>query len=349
MPIIEPTGRTRVLVTGGNGYIALWVVRTLLEQGYVIRAIVRSLEKGQHMQELFRSYGDKLQLFVVEDLSKDGAFDEAVKGVDAIEHIASPATLLSVNPDDYIKPAVQGTVGLLESARKFGDKVKCIIITSSVGAIHESGPNHGTVTFDETNWNNGAIQTVKEKGGEAHPLILYSTSKTLAEKAAWDFYKKYKGEVQWDLIVLGAPLQEPPKTPKDLNTSMAIFWDIIANDKSEEELKQSINLVHAQDIADAHVQALRKEKAGGERIIISGMAIAWQQIRNTVHSLKPELHTLGILPHRNPDLDAPIQFIFNGGKAQKILDLKYAPVEKVISDALAYFEERGWLEKPVKA
>ena len=69
MPIVNPTG-ARVLVTGANGFIAMWTIRSLLEQGYGVRGVVRSLEKGKHLKEYFSSYGDKLELFVVEDMMK---------------------------------------------------------------------------------------------------------------------------------------------------------------------------------------------------------------------------------------------------------------------------------------
>ncbi|KAF8900244.1 hypothetical protein CPB84DRAFT_1747506 [Gymnopilus junonius] len=295
--------------------------------------------EGEHLKKLFNSFGDKLELCVVEDLLKDGAFDK---------HTYSTIGNTDYQTKDYIKPAVHGTVGILESARKFGDKVKHIVIMSSISAIHHSEIRHGPVTFDETTWNNEAIQAVQEKGKEIPPLTLYSASKALAEKAAWDFYEKHKSEIQWDVTTVHPslePLQESPKAPSDLNISMLIIWNVIATEMPDEQLKNSLNLVHAQDVANAHVLALRKEKAGGERIILSSTPVTCQQIRNIAHSLRPELYTSGILPRGKPDLDATIQFIFNGEKAEKILGLKYASPEKVISDCLAYFEGRGWLEK----
>lgn len=70
MPTIEPSANTKVLVSGANGYIAMWVVRTLLEQGYTVRGAVRSVEKGKRLREYFHSYGDKVEWVVVEDIMK---------------------------------------------------------------------------------------------------------------------------------------------------------------------------------------------------------------------------------------------------------------------------------------
>ncbi len=111
MPTI--TKGDKVLVSGANGYIAMWVVRTLLERGYTVRGTVRNASKAKFMDAYFSSlgYGDKFESVIVEDIMKvthpftpakshhltsliwfhqDGAFDEAVKGVDAIAHTASP-------------------------------------------------------------------------------------------------------------------------------------------------------------------------------------------------------------------------------------------------------------------
>ncbi|KAF9489186.1 NAD(P)-binding protein [Pleurotus eryngii] len=86
-----------VLVTGATGFIGAWVARNLLEKDYSVRAAVRSASKVKYLTEYFKSYGDKFETVIVGDMSKDGAFDEAVKGVDGIDHIASPVHL---NADD---------------------------------------------------------------------------------------------------------------------------------------------------------------------------------------------------------------------------------------------------------
>jgi len=70
MPIAEPSVNTKVLVSGANGYIAMWVVQTLLEQGYTVRGAVRSAEKGKRLREYFHPYGDKVEWVVVEDIMK---------------------------------------------------------------------------------------------------------------------------------------------------------------------------------------------------------------------------------------------------------------------------------------
>ena len=89
----------KVLVTGANGYLATWVVKKYLEAGYSVRGTVRSLSKSAFLTDKFANYGDRFELVVVEDITKDGAFDEAVKGVDAIAHTASPFHYKATDPD----------------------------------------------------------------------------------------------------------------------------------------------------------------------------------------------------------------------------------------------------------
>jgi uncharacterized protein YbjT (DUF2867 family) len=90
MPTLAPNSGALILVTGANGYIAVHLVRELLEKGYRVRGTVRAESKATHLRKTFASYGDKLELVIVDDITKEGAFDEAVKGVDAVEHTASP-------------------------------------------------------------------------------------------------------------------------------------------------------------------------------------------------------------------------------------------------------------------
>jgi nucleoside-diphosphate-sugar epimerase len=97
MVAISPPAK--VLVTGANGYLATWVVKKYLEAGYSVRGTVRSLSRSAFLVDKFANYGDRFELVAVEDITKDGAFDEAVKGVDAIAHTASPFHYKSNNPD----------------------------------------------------------------------------------------------------------------------------------------------------------------------------------------------------------------------------------------------------------
>ena len=96
--MVAVSSPAKVLVTGSNGYLAVWIVKKYLEVGYSVRGTVRSLCKSAFLKEKFADYGECLEIVVVEDITKDGAFDEAVKGVDAIVHTASPFHYNAIDP-----------------------------------------------------------------------------------------------------------------------------------------------------------------------------------------------------------------------------------------------------------
>ncbi|KAJ3517039.1 hypothetical protein NLJ89_g757 [Agrocybe chaxingu] len=279
MPTVSPSSiaTPRVLVTGANGYIAMWMIRTLLEEGYTVRGAVRSDVKGRKLREYFGPYEDRVEWVVVEDITKEGAFDEAVKNVDAIEHTASPLSATTDDPNELINPAVNGTLGVLKSALKFGTTIKRVVITSSCAAVTRDiapSPDKPTHVFTEKDWADQSVEIVRTDGRKAPFTTKYRASKCLAEKAAWKFVDDHKAEIAWDLVtlqppfVLGPPLQEVT-TPACLNTSLAILYDYLFREKSDEALKGNYGYVHVRDVASAHVKALRVPEAAGERFITS--------------------------------------------------------------------------------
>ncbi|KAF8987070.1 hypothetical protein BDQ17DRAFT_1335252 [Cyathus striatus] len=115
MPAINPG--VKVLVTGANGYLAMWITQKLLDLGYSVRGTVRSVTKGIYLKDYFERYGDCFEVAVVSDFTEEGAFDESLVGVSAVIHSATPQPNAQLeDPEDYIKPAVGSTVGILESA-----------------------------------------------------------------------------------------------------------------------------------------------------------------------------------------------------------------------------------------
>ncbi|KXN91575.1 hypothetical protein AN958_00368 [Leucoagaricus sp. SymC.cos] len=277
MPFVPPPAK--VLVTGANGYIGAWITRLLLEQGYSVQGVVRTQKKGNFLLDYFdrRGFGaDKFGIVIVEDIVAEGAFDAIVEDVDAIVHTASPCVTHIVDPQDFIRPALQGTLGVLQSALRHGKKVKRIVLTSSTSAVADLA----TVprTFSEKDWYMASIQTVEEKGANANVFVKYAASKTLAEKAAWEFYEQNKTNIEWDLVVLnpsfffGPPIHEITGGPASLNMSLQYWYDAVLGEgsKSRERLSGSDVEIDVRDAALAHVLALQKEAAGGERILITG-------------------------------------------------------------------------------
>ncbi|KAL4069134.1 hypothetical protein V8B97DRAFT_1963928 [Scleroderma yunnanense] len=346
----------KVLVSGANGYVAMWVIHEFLEQGYSVRGTVRSISKGEHPRKEFAKYGEKFEVVVVEDITKEGAFDEAVRGVDAIAHTASPFHLNAQYPGELIEPAVKGTIGMLRSALNHGSSVKRIVITGSVAAIVHDDIT--PTTFTEKDWNHECLELVKTQGENASNLMKYRASKTLAEQATWKFVEDHKQQIRWDLAVLNAPLVFGPaihelRDPASLNTSAKIFYDYVADASKVEEVgneflsKNGSCWVDVRDLAEAHRLALEKEEAGGERIIISASVFKWQDFIDAANALSPPIVLSRPLPKGMPGSgsgqpDTVHLISYDTTKSDRILGLKYRSIADTTEATLANYAARGW-------
>ncbi|KAF8155208.1 NAD-P-binding protein [Mycena galopus ATCC 62051] len=327
----------KVLVSGANGFVAVWVVRLLLVHGFSVRGAVRSAEKGAHLLELFAPYGDKFELAIVPDITVEGAFDEAVKGVDAIEHTASPFHFEADDPAELLEPAIKGTVGILESARKYGTSVKRVVVTSSCAAVMNISTTPQVLS--ELDWNDQAVKEVEEKGRAASNQAKYRTSKTLAERAAWDFVKKHKSEIGWDVSVMNPPLVVGPvihdvSSPEALNTSARAMYRAFTKPEASAGGGCWIDV---RDLALAHVRALEKEGAGGERIIITAGAFAWQ---DWLDAAPPDSKYLKGTPGAGKDAVHLLRY--KNDKSIRILGMEYRSMEETAAATIADYEKRDW-------
>ncbi|KAF8873079.1 D-lactaldehyde dehydrogenase [Infundibulicybe gibba] len=338
----------KVLVTGANGYLGMWIVRTLLERGFAVRAAVRSADKGTFITNTFKDRKDMVDFAVVEDITKDGAFNEAVKGVDAIHHVASPIVLEIDHPQKILQPAIRGTVGILESALKFGPSVKRIIITSSLAAISQLLKE--PATYSENNWNDESVEELERLGDKISTGSAYRASKTLAEKAAWKFCEDHKHEVGWDLVSINPPFIYGPcihdvSTPDSLNATANEWYRSLLEEGYPDSIwMDKSTWVDVRDVAEAQVRALEREEAGGERIMVSAGRYTWQDWLDTANSLKPSPLPNHTFPVGTPGSgkDAVYKNTYDASKSLRILGMKYRTMEQTTRDTLADFARRGW-------
>ncbi|KZT29948.1 D-lactaldehyde dehydrogenase [Neolentinus lepideus HHB14362 ss-1] len=343
MPALNNTNAT-VLVTGANGFVGAWIVKKLLEQGCSVRAAVRTESRGQHLLDTNNNYGGRLQIVAIGDIAKDGAFDEGVRGVEAIIHTASPVTLVADEPKELIEPAVNGAVGILASALKNGSSVQRIIIASSFAAATTDSDVPVTVT--ENSWNDSAIKDCEENGTQASQLSKYAASKTLAEKAVWAFFEKHKPQVNWDITVLNppwifGPVVQEVTTAETLNASCKTWYDILVKGEPYGDLLTSPDRgwIDVRDVADAHILALQIPAAGGERILISNKPFVWQDMIDVANSMSPKpYHTLA----KGTPGAAVRKLTINTEKEHRILGLRYKTAEELVRDAFANYAARGW-------
>ncbi|KAK0199488.1 D-lactaldehyde dehydrogenase [Desarmillaria ectypa] len=349
MPALRQHSNAKILVTGVNGYIGSWIARTLLERGTTVRGTVRDEKKGRYLKELFSSYEDRFQLVEVPNIMADGAFDKAVLDVDGIIHTASPVVLSAVDPEEVIGPAVKGTLGLLTSITKFGAQVQRVVVTSSCTAVFHF-PSEPKV-FSEADWNEQAVNEVEEKRSNASFAAKYCASKTLAEKAAWDFFDKNKATLSWDLSVINPPNVHGPfinevANPQSLGYATNEWYNIVVSGSMspEDMATQGHCWVDVRDLAEAHVRTLFIEAAGGERIIVSAGPYVWQDWVDAANSLSPSPIPSHRLPVGIPGAGAGASYLMNyrTDKQARILGLNFRTKVETACDVLTDFERLGW-------
>ncbi|WRT68379.1 uncharacterized protein IL334_005355 [Kwoniella shivajii] len=343
MPAIKPG--SLVLVTGASGYISSHTVETFLDQGYNVRGTVRSKDKGEYLVNLFEGKKGKFEYAIVEDIGVDGAFDEAVKGVDGVAHMASPFHFNAEDPEELFKPAIKGTVGVLESLKKNNPDVQRVVVTSSVASVMNSNikPPH---TFTEKDWNDVSPKECEEQGKNASGQAKYRASKALAERAFWKFFDDNKPS--FDGVAINPPLVLGPiihqcDSPDSLNTSVAVYYSWLKGQKTEKDLPAGgMNYVDVRDTALAHVLALTKSEAGGERFITGNGPLSGNDY---VLEIAKDFPDLNHIPKGNDDSEFKKKLtaeaiIHDGSKATKVLGLKYRSMDETLKDMGTSLRER---------
>lgn len=244
-----------MLVTGGSGFVGAHCILQLLNNGYQVRTTLRSLGRKNEVIEMLKNGGaesvENLS-FIEADLSKDANWDEAVKGCQYVLHVASPISLkIPKDENEMIRPAVEGTLRVLKAAKDAG--VKRVVITSSFGAVGYSHKDASTLITEE-DWTDPDDKS----------LSAYLKSKTLAEKAAWDFVKSDGRELELSVVnpvgIFG-PLLGP-----DLSGGHEILKQLL--DGSMKAIpKINFGIVDVRDVADLHLRAMTDSAAKGERFL----------------------------------------------------------------------------------
>ena len=248
----------KVLLTGISGYIGNHCAVELLKNGYSVRGSVRSLSKSKQLTQVIKKEIDpKGNLEFCElDLLNDSGWDKAMKGCDYVLHVASP--FINIEPKDeneYIKPAVEGTMRALKSAKKAG--IKRVVLTSSMVSMLDNA--NKSIDIDFNSWTN-----VKAKNVSA-----YAKSKTLAEKSAWDFIKSQNQDEAMELTVINpGPVFGPTLSGNLEGASIGMFKQMMSGEMPMVP-QAAINMSDVRDVAKIHVLALENPKANGKRFIVT--------------------------------------------------------------------------------
>ena len=316
---------TSVFLSGASGYIGKHITLQLLNQGYTVRASVRSSAKADEVIAAVKPHlvdaAAINALSIVElDLLSDTGWTEALRGVDVLMHTASPFSIDKVKDENVlIRPAVDGTLRALRAAHAAG--VKRVILTSSVAAIQGVELEQGATDYDETNWTDVSTALGRDP---------YTKSKTLAEKAAWDYIASEAPEIALTTInpsmVLGAPLD------RNYGTSVSVLERILdAKDPAMPDLAFSI--VDVQDVAMMHVKSIDMKAAEGQRYIAASNAITFIEIAKI---LKKTFPNKKIVTRKAPKLLMYVLALFDG-QIKSILPMLGKPVRINSKKAQAAF------------
>jgi nucleoside-diphosphate-sugar epimerase len=244
-----------VLVTGGSGFVGSRTILQLLAAAHQVRTTIRSTKREGDVRAMLEQGGaepDAPLSFIVADLESDVNWTEAVAGCDYVLHVASPFPPgVPKDENELIVPAREGTLRVLRAARDAG--VKRVVLTSSFAAVGY-GQKVQKAPFDETIWTN-------PDGDDVQP---YMKSKTLAERAAWDFIDKEGGGLELSVInpvgIFG------PVLGPQLSSSVAIVQRMM--DGAMPGCPQLyFGVVDVRDVADLHIRAMTHPMAKGERFL----------------------------------------------------------------------------------
>lgn len=254
-----------VLVTGGSGFLGLHAIVQLLERGERVRTTVRSRARETAVRETLARAGvdaeDRLA-FAVADLLSDDGWADAAAGAERVLHVASPFPAgTPAHEDDLIVPAREGTLRVLRAARDAG--ARRVVVTSSSAAIgHDREP--GDHLFTEADWTDPAAD-----------VGAYIRSKTLAERAAWEFAAREGGGLEVAAINPGAIFG--PVLAPDLSASIGLVAGLLGGAMAGGMPRLAFSVVDVRDVADLHLRAMDAPAAAvaGERFIAAAGEPVW--------------------------------------------------------------------------
>lgn len=336
-----------VLVTGGSGFIAVHIIVRLMSQGYRVRTTLRTISRQDEVKSMLARGGvndfAKLE-FIQTDLTSDCNWMEATAGVTYVIHVASPTP--ATRPDDgdaMVKMAVDGTLRVMRAAKAAG--VKRVVLTSASGSViagHKSHPN----LFTEEDWT--------DLSGD---IDAYQRSKTMAERAAWEFAKKENMELSTvnPVAVMG------PVLGQDYSHSNQIIRAMLTG-KMPFLLKIGFDYVDVRDVADLHLLAMTRPEAVGERFLATtGENLTYKEeakilqkclgsIANKVSTKEMPDSIVKLLAYFNKDLRMPAKFLgqntaCSNAKAKTLLGWQPRSAEEAIIATANSMVELGLIDR----
>ncbi|MDA9146799.1 aldehyde reductase [Gammaproteobacteria bacterium] len=333
----------KVLVTGATGYIGLHCIHQLLNQGYAVNGSVRSPERKSEIIDALISHDtsvDNLNLFTF-NLTEDDGWDEGMEDCDYLLHVASPIALENHNEDFFVKPAVEGVKRALKFAKKHN--IKKVVLTSSVAAIFDSIEEK--TYYDESDWSDPNNPTISH----------YAKSKTLAEKAAWEFIEKENNP--FELAVINPALVIGPTLSGDLGESNKAIQMVVTG-KMPVAVPLQFGYVDVRDVAAAHILAMQNPKSNGERFALAEKDLWYKDVAKVLRKngfkkapmFSVPLWMAKIMANFIKELKLTLPYlgrlrsVEKTSKAKDILGWKPRPAEESILDVAQQVKDMGMIK-----
>ncbi|GAB3792517.1 aldehyde reductase [Spirosoma humi] len=309
-----------VLVTGGTGFVGIYTILSLLQKGYTVKTTLRSLAKKDQIVQALTEAGmvdfDRLS-YVEADLTSDMGWEDAAEGCTYVLHVASPFPL--VQPDDeneLIIPARDGSLRVLKAAQKAG--VKRVVLTSSFAAIGYSTDPNGHI-FTESDWTD-----------ENAPVQPYIKSKTIAEKAAWEFIAQQGAGLE--LAVINPVGIFGPVIGWIYPASYEGVIKALVDGTVTESPQFTFGVVDVRDVADIHIRAMVHPEAKGQRFLAtSDGVVSFYDVAQLIKKERPE--KAGKMAEINP-IDPTYYIQMSNQKSRDILDWHPRSKEEAILASL---------------
>ncbi|PQE23108.1 hypothetical protein CJF32_00004531 [Rutstroemia sp. NJR-2017a WRK4] len=336
---------TRILLTGGNGFIAAHILELLLKQGHSVVTTVRSKSKIDAIRSVFSTYSkSQLDFVIVEDIAKPDAFEQAVISTPPFEvviHTASPCFLDAKDiQKEVIDPAVLGTVGILKAIQAHAPSVTRVVITSSFVSVFDlsKGTRPGHV-YTEKEWSK-----ITQEEALSDPTVGYFASKAFAEKAAWKYIEEEKPKFTLTTILptlVFGPIIPGIHSLSNLNTSNQLIYGFTQGSAREKFPDFGGHVwVDVRDVAAAHVAAASIPEASGKRFIACGSpSYDYRMIVNIIKNAFPEYAAM--LPGEEVQggvFAAEEGFKVDTGLAERVLGVGWRGLEEAVRDTVGSFQ-----------
>jgi nucleoside-diphosphate-sugar epimerase len=321
---------SRVLVTGGSGYLGTQLVAALLRDGRDVRATVRSLDSEADVRAAVRrgDADDSALELVVADLTSDEGWAAAAAGIDEVHHLATPFPAAQPDdPDEIIMPAREGTLRALRAARDAG--ARRVVLTSSFAAVGYTPKP--TADYTEADWTDPDVEG----------LPAYPRSKVIAERTAWDFIEREGGDTE--LVVVNPTFILGPTLTTQARSS-SLLVKAMLDGAMPVVRRQRFGIADVRDIADLHIRAMAAPDAAGKRYLAlaDGPTISFLQLAGVLR------HRLGALADRVPTEEAPGEvppnLVIHNDRARDELGWRPRPADTTIVETAESLRDLGMLD-----